>query len=133
MSKIYERCTNKQLQEYFQELLSKHQCGFWKSYNVINALRLKIEEWKESFYEGGIFRGLLSDLSKPFPCSPHELLISKRHTYRIDIPSLKMLHLYLTKKGAKLNSKCSSWSDTIFRVLQGPIFRPLLLKIIFSR
>lgn len=85
-------------------MLSKHQCGFWKSYNVINALRLKIEEWKESFYEGGIFRGLLSDLSEPFHCSPHELLISKRHAYRVDIPSLKMLHLYLTKKGAKLNS-----------------------------
>ena len=28
VSKIYERCLNKQLEEYFQALLSKYQCDF---------------------------------------------------------------------------------------------------------
>ena len=38
ITKIYERCINKQLEEYFQALLSKYQCGFRKGYSVINTL-----------------------------------------------------------------------------------------------
>ena len=38
VSKIYERCLNKQLEEYFQALLCKYQCGFRKAYSVINVL-----------------------------------------------------------------------------------------------
>ena len=37
VSKIFERCLNKQLQEYFQALLCKYQCGFRKGYSVING------------------------------------------------------------------------------------------------
>ena len=44
VSKIYERCINKQLEEYFQALLSKYRCGFRKGYSVINALLLMIEK-----------------------------------------------------------------------------------------
>ena len=40
VSKIYERSLNKQLEEYFQALLTKYQCGFRKGYSVINALTL---------------------------------------------------------------------------------------------
>ena len=40
VSEIYERCLNKQLEEYFQALLSKYQCGFRKDYSVINTLTL---------------------------------------------------------------------------------------------
>ena len=32
VSKIYERCFNKQLEEYFQALLSKYQYGLQKNY-----------------------------------------------------------------------------------------------------
>ena len=30
VSKIYERCLNKQLEDYFQAMLCKYQCNFWK-------------------------------------------------------------------------------------------------------
>ena len=43
---------------------------------------------------GGAFKALLTDLSKAFDCLPHELLIAKLHAYRVDIPSLKLLHSY---------------------------------------
>ena len=42
--KIYERCINKQLEKYFQALLSKYQCGFRKDYSVINALLPMIQK-----------------------------------------------------------------------------------------
>ena len=95
VSKIYERCLNKQLEEYFQALFSKDQCGFRKGYSVINALLPVIEKWRKSL-EGGAFGALLTDLSKAFNL-PHELLITKLHDYEVDIPSLKLLHSYLTK------------------------------------
>ena len=60
------------------------------------------------------------------------LLIAKRHAYGVDIPSLKLLHSYLTKRKqrAKLNSTCSSWSEIIFGVPQGFILGPLLFNIV---
>ena len=65
---------------------------------MINALCLMIEEWTVSFDKVGVFGALLSDLSKALHCLPHELLITKRHTCRVDMPSLKLLHLYLTSQ-----------------------------------
>ena len=131
VSKIYERCINKQLEEYFQALLSKYQCGFRKGYSVINALLPMIEKWRKSLYPGGAFGTLLIDLSKAFDCLAHELLIAKLHAYRVDIPSLKLLHSYLTKRKrkVKLNGMYNSCSKILFRVRQESILGPLLFNI----
>ena len=72
--KIYERCINKQLESYFQVLLSKHQ-----GYSVRNTLREMIEKWSKSLSAGGVFGAMLTDLSKAFDCLPQELLIAKLH------------------------------------------------------
>ena len=92
VSKFYERCLNKQLEEYFQALLCKYQCGFRKGYSVINTLLPMTEKWRKSLGEGGTFEALLTDLSKAFDCLPHELLIAKLHAHGVNIPSLKLLH-----------------------------------------
>ena len=99
--KIYERCLNKQLEDYFQAMLCKYQCNFWKVYSVITALRPVIQKLKKSLDEGGAFGALLTDLSKALDCLPHELLIAKLHAYGADIPTLKLLHSYLTKAKKK--------------------------------
>ena len=79
VSKIYERCINKQLEEYFQALLSNYQCSFRKGCSVINALIPIVEKWKKFIDAGGTFVALLTDLTKAFDCLPHELLIAKLH------------------------------------------------------
>ena len=103
ISKIYERCINKQLEEYFQALLSKYQCGFRKGYSVINTLLPMIEKWRKPLYAGGVFGTLLTSLSKAFDCLPHELLTAKLHACGVDIPSLKLLHSNLTKRKQAAN------------------------------
>ena len=87
-----------------------------------------IQKWRKSLDEDGAFGALLTDPSKAFDCLPHELLIAKLHAYGVDIPSLKLLHSYLTKRKqrVKLNG---TWSEIIFGVPQGSILRPLLFNI----
>ena len=107
VSKIYERCLNKQLDEYFQALLSKCNFRFQKGYSVINFLLPIIEKWWKSLDEEGSFGFPLTDLSKTFYCLPYELVIANIYAYGEDIPSLKILHSYVTiqKEGLKLNGK----------------------------
>ena len=68
VTKIYERCLNKQLDEYFQVLLSKYQCDFRKGCTIINVLLPMIKKWINFVSKG-------TDPSKAFNCLPHELLI----------------------------------------------------------
>ena len=90
-----------------------------------------IEKWRISLDAGGAFGALLTDLSKAFYCLPHDLLIAKLHAYGVDIPSLKLLHSYLTKRKqrVKLNGTYSLWSKILFGVPQGAILGPLLFNI----
>ena len=45
VSKIYERCLYNQMQNYFENVLSKYQCGFYKGYNTQRCLIVLFEKW----------------------------------------------------------------------------------------
>ena len=111
ISKIYERCLYNQMQTYFDNLLSKYQCGFRKGFNAQHCLVSMIEKWKESVDSGGAFGALMTDLSKAFDCLHHELLIAKPGTYGFDIKSVKLSQSYLSnrKQRIKVGNAYSSW------------------------
>ena len=76
---------------YFDNILSKYQCGFSKRFNAKHCLVSMIEKWKERADNGGAFGTLMTDLSKAFACLHHELLIAKLDAYGFDIKSVRLI------------------------------------------
>ena len=66
LSKIYERCMFDQMYSYFNQILSKHQCGFRQGHSTQHSLLLMVEKLKKSLDNSGVGGMLLTDLSKAF-------------------------------------------------------------------
>ena len=131
ISKIYERCIYNQISLYFNDILSKYQCGFRKGYNAQHCLIVMVEKWKRVLDKGGACGALLTDLSKAFDCLLHDLLIAKLHAYGFSFKSLRFLHDYLNNRSqcTKVNNAYSTPSKLKFGVPQGSILGPLLFNI----
>ena len=71
------------------------------------------------------------DLSKPYDCLPHDLLIAKIEAYGLDRPSLRLLMDYLNsrKQRTKVGPSYSKWSEIKRGISQGFILGPLLFNI----
>ena len=121
----------RQINEYMDVFLSKHQCGFRKGYSTQQCLLAMLEKWRSAVDNKKTFGVLLTDLSKAFDCLSHELLLAKLHAYGFSIPALRLVYSYLKnrKQRTKINSAYSCWEEIIFGVPQGSILGPLLFNI----
>ena len=131
ISKIYEKCLYNQMETYFDNLLSKYQCGFRKGFNAQDCVVSMIEKWKESVDSGGAFGAFMTDLSKAFDCLHHELLIAKLDAYGFDIKSMKLIQQYLSnrKQRVKEGNTYSSWKEIYYEIPHGSILGPLIFNI----
>ena len=98
ISKIYQRCIQTQLNEYFAKFLSKFQCGFRKGFSSQHYLLVMIELLRKIRDEKGVFAAVLTDLSKDFDCIPHQLLIAKLSAYGFDMKSIAFISAYLKNR-----------------------------------
>ena len=132
ISKIYERCIQTQLNEYFAKFLSKFQCGFRKGFSTQHCLLVMIEKLRKIRDEKGVFAAVLTDLSKAFDCIPHQLLIAKLSACGFNIKSIAFISAYLKnrKQKTKIGSTFSECLNILFGIPQGSILG-LLLFLIF--
>ena len=84
---------------------------------VHNTLLAMLEKWKSAV---NIKETLLTDLSKPFDCLSHDLLLAKLNAYAFSFPALRLVENNLSdrKQRTKINSGFSSWEEILFGVPQ---------------
>ena len=123
ISKIYERFFFKQISEYFEQFLSKYQCGFRKGFSAQHSLLSMLEKWKSAVDNKKVFGAPLTDLSKVFDCHSHDLLIAKLNAYRFSMGALRLVQNYLSnwKQRTKINTEYSSREEILFYLKQGSL------------
>ena len=62
------------MQNYFENIFSKYQCGFRKGYNAQHCFIALIEKWKQSVDK------LVKDIASSFPCCPVNREYSREKT-----------------------------------------------------
>ena len=96
--KIFEKCMLEQMSKFFENLFSKYQCGFRKSFCTQKCLLAMLEKWKRSVDNSKLFCALPTDLSKACDCLDHELVIAKLNAHGFSVPALKLVHNYLSNR-----------------------------------
>ena len=97
-SKVFERSMFAQMSSFFDNFLSKQQCGFQKGYSTQKCILALLENRKRAIDSGQMFCALLTDLSKAFDCLDHKIMIAKLIVYGFSLPALKLVHDYLSNK-----------------------------------
>ena len=89
---IFERCLFRQINEYMDELLSRHRICFRKGYSKHQCLLTMLEKLKSAIDNKKTFGALITDLPKAFDCLSHELLLAKLHAHGFRIPALRLVY-----------------------------------------
>ena len=131
ISKVFERCIYKQMSQFFEEIISKYQCGFRKGHSAQHALISVLEKWRYGFDQGRMFGALLTELSKDFDCLPYDVITVKLNAYGFDMKALNFIYDYLRnrKQRTNKNNANSSWQNILYGVSKGSILGPLLFNI----
>ena len=110
---IFEMSLSRKLSEFFDNILSKFECGFRKGYGSQHCLLLMLEIWKGATDNNKALSALLTDLSKAFDSLGF-------FDYQITC-GLEIIYLGNFKQRTKMDSFYSPWEAILSGVLQGSI------------
>ena len=111
----------KKLSQFFENILSKYNCGFRKGFSTQlladSCLLTMLEKSKRPVDNSKMFGALQTDILKAFDCLGYELLIAKLNAYGFSLTALKLEHNYLSnrKQRTKIYSSYSSLLEIILR------------------
>ena len=92
LSKVYERIMQNQIYPYLNIIFCKYQCCLQNVRSAQHCLIAMIEKWRQSLDSGGQATAVLTNLSKAFDCTDHELLIAKLNAYGFYNSSLTFIY-----------------------------------------
>ena len=123
LSKVYERIMQNQIYPYLNKAFFKVSMWLSERVQCATCLIAIIEKWRQE-------AAVLTDLSKAFDCTDHELLLAKLNAYGFDNWGLIFICSYLSerKQRIKINSFLSCWAEILFGVPQGSILGPHLFN-----
>ena len=132
-SKIFEKCVQNQLYNYFKinKLLTNSQYGFQKNCSTELAVIDFVEYIKTEISKKHLPLGIFLDLSKAFDTVNHSILIKKLNFYGISNIELKWFKSYLTNRFqyVTVDDYKSDLKKIVTGVPQGSILGPLLFLI----
>ena len=120
--------------DFIENSLSPFLFGFRKGHSTEQCRVAMLEAWKLAIDDKGYAGAILTDLSKAFDCSRHDLLIAKLDAYGFNQDALKFIRSYLKnrKQRTKVGSAYSKWQEIKHGVPQGSILGPLLFNIFLN-
>ena len=134
ISKAYERVMYNQLSEYFNDIFNPFLAAFRKGFGCQSTLLRLLEDWRKALDNRQSAAAVLMDLSKPFDCLPHNLLIEKLRAYGLAPDAINLQSSYLSDRvqQVRLGSHTSTWENIIKGVPQGSTLGPLLFNVFLN-
>ena len=76
-SKIFEKIVKASLTIQMEHHFSPFISAYRKSFGTEHALIRLLKDWRNKLDDNNVVDAVLTDLSKPFDCIPHDLLVAK--------------------------------------------------------
>ena len=76
LDKVFEKCLERQLIQYFNPILSPSLSAYRRGYSCESVLLRLIEDWRFALDKRCVVGAVIMDLSKAFDMIPHNLLLA---------------------------------------------------------